>query len=174
MEVSKKVAGGLSETVTVVDIGTPSSVIITETVAGKVVEFDRSPAEDNTVVGGKPLLSEGSAMDSDSPSVSATAETVEETVSRAEAVENSDWLDKNVLYAKETPSSMDVYLIVSLAEKATLGSVFERMLEEIFIDAAGAKLVSPIDMEERSDKVCKGGWFTSDNTIALDEDSPIS
>lgn len=108
MEVSKEVAGGLSETVTVVDIGTSSSVIITETVAGKVVELDRSPAEDNTVVGGKPLLSEGSAMDSDSPSVSATAETVEETVSRAEEVENSDWLDKNVLYAKETPSSMDV------------------------------------------------------------------
>lgn len=49
--------------------------------------------------------------------------------------------------------------------------MFERMLEESFIEAVGAKLVSPIDMEERSDKVCKGGWFTSDNTIALDEDS---
>lgn len=107
MEVSKEVAGGLPEPVTVVDIGT-LSFVITEAVGGKVAELDRSPTEDNTVVGGNSLLSDGIAVDSESPSVFVTAETVEEAAPTAEEVENSDWLDKNVLYAEETPNSMDV------------------------------------------------------------------
>lgn len=84
MKASKKDADELSITITVADKDTPSFVVIAETVSGKVAELGRSPAEDNTVVGDKPLLGEITTMDPDTPSLPITIETIGEAVGSPE------------------------------------------------------------------------------------------
>lgn len=155
MKAPKEDVGELSVTVIVVEIDTPSFVVITETVGGKVAEVGRSPAEDNTVVGDKPLLGEITTMDPDSPSFS--IETVGEAVTSPGEVENLDWLDKYVLYVKVTLRSIDEPIADEWSLLSLGPSTKEEPVGSIVVDRVAAIVpsgsVAVIDDEMRSNAV---------------------
>lgn len=157
MKAPKEDVGELSITVIVVEIDTPSFVVITETVGGKVAEVGRSPAEDNTVVGDKPLLDEITTMDPDSASFPVSIETVGEAVTSPGEVENLDWLDKYVLYVKVTLRSIDEPIADEWSLLSLGPSTKEEPVGNIVVDRVAAIVpsgsVAVIDDEMRSNAV---------------------
>lgn len=157
MKAPKEDVGKLSITVIVIEIDTPSFVVITETVGGKVAEVGRSPAEDNTVVGDKPLLGEITTMDPDSPSFPVSIETVGEAVTSSGEVEKLDWLDKYVLYVKVTLRSIDEPIADEWSLLSLGPSTKEEPVGSIVVDRVAAIVpsgsVAVIDDEMRSNAV---------------------